>query len=1403
MGRRTLVLAYQDRWGEDGEPMKRIDLRQRHQFLTIDMQQRQSRLLNMMHANTTLKSKRTTSPQWMCVAIFAFAVLTSMAASGQSPNKAATKQTIKISAGELKEYDKMLQSATQASNIQVKVAHPPAKETTGNDTKSDADKGKVDDTEKPDSDTQKILDTIKTLPRDEQLAMIEYYKDFGVDLNKWMKPEKASDQPGPRRQLVRAMRTVKFVRRPEDVLKARSEIGMEPQPLPPPDASDQDIVNWFHRHVMAAEWAAVKALLVMRAGTEAEGMYAAMIQGTNHSESELIPEDVLGLSEAAPGELTGWQVDSLAGLLKSAAMKTSTAPLIACFREGTTSFGNQDDRRRDNTSRLLLKAGLPIEAYEYMPSLEDARRDNDGKIMKGHAEYHLARANEAKGAASDRMIEKAWSLLGEIALLDEVETSVRSDCLSRAVDLLPSVPPGTGLDWLRSLFQNPSLAPAGLQAVALKALKLEDSKLPEATRAQAILTMKEAVDSLLSQQNLQLDQLVIPLRMLTIGLLARAENAIKDQASKKGVSEVAALLLRSMPDEAWRAQIEPSLVGRAYKAFVGVALIADETDLALDLLQQGTERQPSMSSELATSFLDLWVRRMKARMANPAQSRSSYFYSYSRVSRPSAPITQGWQQRNLDRLVELLDLLDNIGIDGRSLPGVVPALSACYGPTQAYERDTIERVLGPIGNIRAPVAANLSATMRAGLSGDWRSRKAQEDAGFERSDSEVRKIVESGYDLATELAQAAVTNSEEEQDAWQNSIVKAALSFDRMQFRGEREQDAAAYHAAQRLVFASFEDAASRYRGALAKGQVRPSMQIYNVWFSLALGASDLGALTLEDLMTDGVENADQVDRLREDILNMAPNQANHHFGEFARSVVSGLAETKPEVKPRLLQAAARVVGDHPAGAPIRRTLDLYNELVQDEIHLRLHIDGSDRIGLEPFGATLTLQHTASIDRSSGGFARYLMDKFSQFNGGKWTTINYQQRLQNSIEESFGDSVVLLGIGFFQPMNPAIPIRVKGRTGWQEKPLAYLVLQAKDPSVDRLPAIQMDMHFNDASGPIVLPVVSNTVLVDASASAAPRPIKDLVVEQTLDARPMLQGKPEPTVKLEIVARSAGVLPEVDRLFPDLAKALPGYQLDESQLVSEPFDVSQSHRKQPKEDEKKTATNQSPYSYRDTVPNLDPDADGQFRLGTMRKWVVTYKPESGVAATEPDRFVFPDVNVDAMQTLVTTNVKAGETEDSETENNASDEADELAINTMKRFHYEDYDLLPVDQAVLKFNDEKFSSTPWVVAGVGLLFLVGVVIWLRQRLSQNTTADDSSLAISESLTPTGAALMLRQIEATRAKDWNADDRVALRSDIDSIQRRHFANSEYDGNTSADSQNVDLRSTVQQWAVHNSKK
>ena len=48
--------------------------------------------------------------------------------------------------------------------------------------------------------------------------------------------------------------------------------------------------------------------------------------------------------------------------------------------------------------------------------------------------------------------------------------------------------------------------------------------------------------------------------------------------------------------------------------------------------------------------------------------------------------------------------------------------------------------------------------------------------------------------------------------------------------------------------------------------------------------------------------------------------------------------------------------------------------------------------------------------------------------------------------------------------------------------MAYILVKVKDPSVDRLPQISFDMHFDDQSGPVTLPILSNSQLTSFAVS---------------------------------------------------------------------------------------------------------------------------------------------------------------------------------------------------------------------------------------------------------------------------------------------------------------------------------
>jgi hypothetical protein len=102
------------------------------------------------------------------------------------------------------------------------------------------------------------------------------------------------------------------------------------------------------------------------------------------------------------------------------------------------------------------------------------------------------------------------------------------------------------------------------------------------------------------------------------------------------------------------------------------------------------------------------------------------------------------------------------------------------------------------------------------------------------------------------------------------------------------------------------------------------------------------------------------------------------------------------------------------------------------------------------------------------------------------------------------------------------------REGWQETPLAYVLLRAKGAAVDRIPSIQLDMDFSDTSGQVVLPVLSQVQPIDAKASESdPRPCADLALTFTMDER---DWKREGRVAVEVAAKGRGVIPTHTQLF---------------------------------------------------------------------------------------------------------------------------------------------------------------------------------------------------------------------------------------------------------------------------------
>lgn len=1202
-----------------------------------------------------------------------------------------------------------------------------------------------------------------TAASEEERALLRaYYADLGIDVEVVL-GLKAAQAVAPVQPLPELLRQMDFSRTPQAVLAARSKLGFGSVKRPAATET-QALATWFHTQFLAGEWETVRAFIAELPEADGKAVYTHVLQNCNKRQQQgdpnqrpdppFLPEEVLSLADIAPGTLEEWQIDVLAQLFKLAATRYSTAPALATIAEGTRQFGKdgtrEPDPKRERTVRFLVAAGMTVEAFAYFPDLAIARTRRDAKALLNHGRYHQDFAASPKaGDSAESHLRTAWELYREVTLLDDAEGTVRQDALRRAIDLMPQMPPSQASEWLKNVFASAALAPAALEAIALKAVGLRGGGGDNGRRAQTILTMKEAVDTLLvrsgGEAGLPAETIRVPLRMLTTALVNEIEASFEVRQQQQfgrvqNLSRDTEFLLRALPDERWMASLEPSLASRAYRASIGLALKADETDVALDYLAQAVKRFPGQGVDLADAFLRQWEERMRTANQPPQED----FYFYGREPLAAAPLTRGRQRRNLDRLGRLIAVMDGIGLDPRRLPSVAMVFRACHGRTEAFTREGIEEIFGALDGLAPETAAALSEQMRVGLSGEWRDRRAQQSLGVKRTQSEVAEIIERGYALAIELIDRALASNA---SAWRYAVTKAGLTYDRVQFKqADEKKDFATYNQYRKEAFEAFRQTATRYAQLVGDGEQRDDPAVYLAWFNAAVGATELNYLTRDDLLVEGSPQDDQVDEIRKAIDALPGDAASRHIGAFARAISDTLGQLEPDVKPRIVRHALRIVRDHPAGAALNRLNDLYRDLVKDEIKLRLAVDGGDRLREgQTFGAVLTLRYTEQVDRETGGFSRYLQnDVFMRF-GMNWRSMNYRDLLRKNVEGALSERFEIQAIGFFDPMIPGRTVKESGQEGWMEKPLVYISMKPKDRSVDRLPQVSMDLQFNDTVGPVTLPVVSNSppiAIAAAGDDVGPRgPIRKLEVTQIVDLRDIDDGEAGQRVTLEVIARGEGILPDLDVLLPGFRDALPGYGIAERGADGTPgkgIDERPLTLLETGSGSSGMMIGLSMPGGPPTKPEHDypePDEQGIYRLQSERSWLITYTPSGGAVG---EAFALPSIAEGLGGTLVSK-------------------------------QYTDMDVVPVaglSVAVVR--------TPWtirnaVIASVVVLGLLGAgVLWSRRRRPVVDAAPD---VLPERITPLSVISTLRRIEAEWGTRLGAREREELASEIGTLERAYF--------------------------------
>jgi hypothetical protein len=853
----------------------------------------------------------------------------------------------------------------------------------------------------------------------------------------------------------------------------------------------------------------------------------------------------------SPAPLEDVQVDQLVQLLKNAGTRGSLAT-VPTLVDGHPQFLIDDEAGRRRGARLLTGLGL-IDAIEaYLPEL-NADESRPG-VLAQHARFHQHLAGQA-GDFGTRMVhlDRAFELLRLALNSEAAEASDREEVLAVVLALLPELPESEVEVWRETLFADGrGFGLTALSGVCKTMETFERMRVLARDRAPVVREAKamgEILAALTPPERAHLSSAA--LGMVGMRLAAEAEFSLAANPNdyryyqytptegRLPTNIETSELLPWMPSVEWMALIDPGLAERLMRIRVRLAAQARLPEDALETVKLAGDQRPAFAQELAELFLSEWTTALESqRVAGIDQNQSIFFVNGVRQVNPgSAPLTRAHQMRSLSKLAEVLRSFASLGLQPMSPEALVEGFAACHSSAEVYQVADIEGLLGPIEVMPAAMATALADNMRRNLASRWASNQVQTASGTKRNQAQMEAEIERGYLLAERILERSM---DQEPDGWLNVLIRGALMFDFAEFSHKRDPDLREYAPIRDSAFLSFQRAAQLYAAALEEGGIAPTALPYTLWFSAALGASELGYLTANTRPDN-----DQVDLLRTELQQLDAVSQAGQLDLFAAWVES--VNVPAVMKPRFLRHALRILEghEHPAAAAASARLQLYDELVQ-EVLLVVEIDGPPEVAPnQPFGVRLSLRYTAALEREAGGFAKYLQNQvYAPATGAQ---VDYRDRFEEQVREKLFEGFEVDGIHFHRP---EVEDRAVGVHGWMEKPLAYAVLRVRDAAVDRITSLQLDMDFSDGQSTVLLPVTSSVVLLDARGSdLAARPYEKLEIEQVLDAREWKDQK----LLLEVRARGRGVLPEMDALIPGL-DAIQGFEVAE--VESHPLNIAE-------------------------------------------------------------------------------------------------------------------------------------------------------------------------------------------------------------------------------------------------------
>ncbi len=977
----------------------------------------------------------------------------------------------------------------------------------------------------------------------------------------------------PELALAKKIAAMKFDRSPEAVLAA-TRIQRKGEDLPPEEA--------FRLSFMFGDWQAVGETLAKLPEKEALDIYSKMLatlgrqsisvgevlknpdagstgeepyermnrlrnerEQLKRKSAPVLSEDFYGIVAASPGDIREEDMENLTRLAKTALGEGGRSTLVRRLVGGWKGLGGSTPEGRKLAALFLSSMGWIQDAEPFLPLKQEEWEEADTTRLVFTMEYFTQAGISTRDERQLQRAAEVCAFLMKNARFGNYTRPQFRLAMDRLVQLLPALEPAEARKLIREQLFKQTATLADLISIigesGQEAAKGEN--LP--ARAASLGTQHLLLEALVAMEQ----PLPSNAGVLVINWLGEAEGCYRaggvvaterTQAERmmmrrygfgreQEVNTLAtAQILATAPPAELIPRLNPGLAQRVRLTLLKVQVLQPK-DMNLDLMREYVKQYPGLEREICQDILAGWVaqRTKPSESEQVKQMRAYGYYVPPQMLQQASgiPLTRLRQNQNIEHFRKLLADLRDISPEPLDPPLIVQAFMTLHSGAEVYRLDDILSIFGPPEKMARAELLELLDGMRTRLAEQWRDPQAQQQAGTNRTEQEAKDEVSRGYRTAMELAKRGILPEDSD---WQSFITRGQLFYDASQFEFERKVKLTEYVSLRDEAFGCLRQAAELYAAKIAdmpKGQW--SIDPYQAWFFVMLGASDLAQLTTNTARTDpGLQSIG-------DAMRALPGEAaGKHLEMFAEMLGEVFPRVPANVRQRFLGSGLKVVGeDHPAAKAATRSLDYYKELL-DEIQLRVAVDGSTTVGHgQPFGVFITLETTRQLLRESGGFSKYLQNQANQqqammmgMGGAPGGAQNLRDNFTKNIHAALDETFEVVSLTFHDASVKPIDLE---REGWVETPLAYAVLRAKNPAVDRIPSIQMDMDFVDQPGQVVLPVMSQVQPIDArDKSVAPRPCPELALNLTMDEREWRDGR----VIIEIQARGNGIIPTLDEMF---------------------------------------------------------------------------------------------------------------------------------------------------------------------------------------------------------------------------------------------------------------------------------